>query len=164
MLEKIILPILIVIYLLLPSSTPPHEIPLSYYQPKTVSSLSLAPLKEFAPLAFQPFPFLPMGSRASTYAPGNCTWGAASMKPNVPESWGNANTWDDSARASGITVSDTPIKGAVAETDRGYYGHVAVVTDVEADGTAVITEMNYDSNGGVRTREAAPGEFNYIYL
>jgi surface antigen len=103
-----------------------------------------------------------MGTYANSFAPANCTWGAASMKGDITWS-GNANEWDDAARAQGKTVSDVPIVGAVAETDRGYYGHVAVVTNIDASGVW-ITEMNYDGNGGVRTRLAGPGEFVYIYV
>lgn len=87
------------------------------------------------------------------------------MKGNVPN-WGNANNWDDGARAAGLTVSSTPIIGSIAQTDRGYYGHVAVVVPGGNDATPMITEMNYDGLGvgSVRTRLATPGEFEYIWL
>lgn len=122
-------------------------------------------IKPAAQLGFAPFHFDPMGSHPNNYVPGQCTWGAESMKGNVPE-WGNANNWDDGARAAGITVSDQPIVGAIAQTDRGYYGHVAVVVPGGNDTTPMITEMNYDGLGigSTRTRIAAAGEFVYIYV
>jgi surface antigen len=62
---------------------------------------------------------------------------------SVPTNWGNANTWDNYARLSGWTVSSTPVAGAVAQTDRGGLGHVAVVEAVSADGTMMkYSDMN----------------------
>lgn len=84
------------------------------------------------------------------------------MKGNI--TWrGNANRWDDEARARGITVSSTPIVGAVAQTDRGSAGHVAVVTGVRP-GEVLITERNYDYRGSVRTSWQAVGRYVYLYL
>lgn len=109
-----------------------------------------------------PFHFAPLGTYPNSFPPGQCTYGVASMKGNIPN-WGNANNWDDGARASNITVTDIPIKGAVAQTDRGSYGHVAEVIDVHP-GSVTIEEMNYDYNGSVRVREAPTNEFKYIWL
>lgn len=76
------------------------------------------------------------------YDYGYCTWYAANRIP-VPSNWGNANTWDNLARISGWTVSGTPRVGAVAQTNRGYYGHVAVVEAVSPDGTMIkYSDMN----------------------
>jgi LysM repeat protein len=73
---------------------------------------------------------------------GYCTYYAAS-RVSVPTNWGNANTWDNYARLSGWTVSSTPVAGAVAQTDRGGLGHVAVVEAVSADGTMMkYSDMN----------------------
>lgn len=76
------------------------------------------------------------------YDYGYCTWYAANRIP-VPSNWGNANTWDNLARVSGWTVSGAPRVGAVAQTNRGYYGHVAVVEAVSPDGTMIkYSDMN----------------------
>ena len=77
------------------------------------------------------------------YSYGYCTWYAASRVP-VPSNWGNANTWDDYARSSGWTVSSVPKVGAVAQTDgMSWWGHVAVVEEVSADGTQIkYSDMN----------------------
>lgn len=77
------------------------------------------------------------------YDPGWCTWYVAN-KISVPVGWGNANTWDDRARATpGWTVSSVPSVGAIAQHDRGWAGHVAVVEEVSADRTQIkYSDMN----------------------
>lgn len=67
------------------------------------------------------------------YDPGWCTWYVAN-KVSVPTNWGNANTWDDRARATpGWVVSKTPQIGAVAQSNAGWAGHVGVVEDVKIE-------------------------------
>lgn len=78
------------------------------------------------------------------YAYGYCTWYVAS-RIAVPSNWGNANTWDDYAPLSGWTKSRTPIVGAIAQTDAGYAGHVAIVEAVSDDGTM----MKYSDMNGI---------------
>lgn len=79
---------------------------------------------------------------ANGYDYGYCTWYAAN-RVAVPSNWGNANTWAFYAVSSGWNVSRTPVKGAVAQTSAGYFGHVAVVEDVSADGTMIkYSDMN----------------------
>lgn len=76
------------------------------------------------------------------YIPGWCTWYVAS-RVAVPTNWGNANTWDSGARASGWTVSSVPVVGAIGQTDAGSQGHVGVVDEVSEDGTMIkYSDMN----------------------
>jgi surface antigen len=77
------------------------------------------------------------------YDYGYCTYYVAS-RIAVPSNWGNANTWDNYARVTpGWTVLLTPVAGAVAQTDRGDQGHVAVVGEVSEDGTMIkYSDMN----------------------
>ncbi len=76
------------------------------------------------------------------YDYGYCTWYVASKIP-VPSNWGNANTWALYAAPSGWTVSTVPVVGAVAQTSRGYQGHVAIVEAVSPDGTMIkYSDMN----------------------
>jgi surface antigen len=78
----------------------------------------------------------------NAYAYGYCTWYAASRAP-VPSNWGNANTWDNYAPLSGWQKSRMPVVGAVAQTDVGYAGHVAIVEAVSADGSQIkYSDMN----------------------
>ena len=83
----------------------------------------------------------------NTYAWGNCTWWAYAMRrwanSPIPNTWGNANTWDDNAKRDGYIVNDTPAAGAVFQTDEGPYGHVAYVIEVnQISGDWKISEMN----------------------
>lgn len=60
---------------------------------------------------------------------------------------GNANKWDDNARAAGIAVDSTPRAGDVAIAHWGYYGHSMYVESVNANGTINISQYNWDFNG-----------------
>jgi|SRR5665213_185457 len=76
------------------------------------------------------------------YDYGYCTWYVAN-RISVPSNWGNANTWDNYAALSGWIVSTTPRAGAIAQTDGGWEGHVAVVESVSDDGTMIkYSDMN----------------------
>jgi len=73
---------------------------------------------------------------------GFCTWYVAN-RIAVPSNWGNANTWDNLAPMSGWTVSSEPRAGAIAQTDRGSFGHVAYVEAVSEDGSMIkYSDMN----------------------
>ena len=76
--------------------------------------------------------------------------------------WGNANVWDDGARSSGYRVDYSPEVGAVAQTDAGPYGHVAVVEAVQG-GSVIVSEMNYDGYGHFRYGSYPVGYFKYIH-
>lgn len=60
---------------------------------------------------------------------------------------GNANQWDDNARAAGIAVDTNPRAGDVAIAHWGYYGHAMYVESVNGDGTINISQYNWDYNG-----------------
>jgi len=100
-----------------------------------------------------------------TYVWGNCTyWAFAERlwanKP-VPTDWGNADTWDDNARAENYVVDHTPSVTAVFQTDDGEWGHVAYVIDVKPDGTWTISEMNAPHLNVVDTRTFPPSAAAY---
>jgi surface antigen len=79
---------------------------------------------------------------ANGYDYGYCTYYAAA-RSGAPSNWGNANTWAYYAPASGWTVSKAPVKGAIGQTTAGYFGHVAIVEDVSADGSMIkYSDMN----------------------
>lgn len=85
------------------------------------------------------------------YDYGWCTWYVAN-KVNMPANWGNANTWDNSARRTeGWTVSSKPVPGAIAQTDgMSAWGHVAYVEEVSADGAMIkYSDMNGLARWGV---------------
>lgn len=77
--------------------------------------------------------------------------------------WGNANSWDDNARAAGFVVNSTPAVGALAQTNAGPFGHVAVVEAIQGS-NVVVSEMNYDNAGHFRYGIYSATYFQYIHL
>jgi surface antigen len=104
-----------------------------------------------APVATYSYSTIPTARSLSSFMPtyggngydyGYCTWYVAN-RIGVPGNWGNANTWDNYASLSGWIVSSTPVPGAIAQTDRGFEGHVAYVEAVSEDGTMIkYSDMN----------------------
>ena len=73
--------------------------------------------------------------------------------------WGNANSWDDAARRSGVTVASRPKVGDIAQSDAGSYGHVAYVAKVNSNGSFVVEEYNWahPEHYGTRTTTVGGG-------
>jgi surface antigen/peptidoglycan hydrolase CwlO-like protein len=65
---------------------------------------------------------------------------------------GNANQWDDNARAAGIPVDGNPQPGDVAISNGGFYGHAMYVESVNGDGTINISQYNAGLDGRYSTR------------
>jgi surface antigen len=82
----------------------------------------------------------------NNYALGNCTYWVFARRAQVgfpiPNTLGNANTWDDRAKAQGYIVDHSPAQYEIVQTDRGSLGHVAFVEKVNTDGSFYISEMN----------------------
>ncbi|MFG1953883.1 CHAP domain-containing protein [Micromonospora sp. NPDC048830] len=82
-----------------------------------------------------------------SWGPGhNCvSYAAYRLRANgAGQPWssiGNANQWDEKARAAGVRVDTTPAVGAIAQWDTGSFGHVAYVEVV----TATYVEISEDS-------------------
>lgn len=108
---------------------------------------------------------------SDTYAWGNCTWWAFALRLKagdpIPTTWGNANTWDDRARADGYLVNHTPTVGAIYQTDAGDLGHVAYVSAVDPiTGDWTISEMNAPHLDVIDTRtfKASAAQYaNFIH-
>lgn len=60
---------------------------------------------------------------------------------------GNANQWDDNARAAGIPVDGNPRPGDVAIKNAGFYGHSMYVEHVYGDGTIYVSQYNAGWDG-----------------
>ncbi|HAZ47971.1 MAG TPA: hypothetical protein DDW76_00140 [Cyanobacteria bacterium UBA11369] len=83
---------------------------------------------------------------------GNCTWYVNGRLQELGYNTtvlnklsGNAYQWDDQAAAAGISMSNTPQVGDIAQWESG---HVAVVEKVNPDGTILISESSYTPNSG----------------
>ncbi|KAK4235773.1 N-acetylmuramoyl-L-alanine amidase sle1 [Achaetomium macrosporum] len=77
--------------------------------------------------------------------------------------WGNANSWDEAARKTGVKVDSTPKPGCIAQSNGGRAGHVAWVAAVGKD-TVTIEEYNWNTVEGYGKRTVSKGSFNYIHL
>lgn len=107
------------------------------------------------------------GGGSNLYTAGQCTYYAFDKRPDLGNTWGNANNWASAAAQSGYTVNNKPSSGAVLQSTSGAYGHVAYVDNVNSDGSIEVSEMNYAGGVGVvstrtiSTTEA--GSYNYIH-
>lgn len=91
------------------------------------------------------------------YTSGNCTWYVKDQLSWVPNGWGNAAEWWSRSAAAGFSTCSQAFQGAIAVWGPGIdppqgFGHVAVVTSVQPDGSFVVSEMNWQGLGKVDTR------------
>ena len=130
------------------------------------------------PVVETPAPAVVAGSAAiapnynqnNTYPVGQCTWGAKALAPWAHNYWGNAGGWIYSAQAAGFRTGSTPMVGAIAVWSGSYYGHVAVVTDVQSATSIKVMESNYGGNqyiadfrGWFNPQATSEGYVQYIY-
>jgi len=77
---------------------------------------------------------------------------------------GNANQWDDDARADNIPVDGNPRAGDVAISNSGAYGHAMYVESVNGNGTINISQYNASLNGRYSTNTISPGSLVFIHF
>lgn len=101
---------------------------------------------------------------------------------NASGRWGNALTWDETARRLGYGVGTRPVAGAIAQWNAGEsspfytsgstrpngsmragrYGHVAYVRGVYSDGSVSVAQYNMNGDRSYSTaRVKAP---RYLYV
>lgn len=117
------------------------------------------------------------------YDYGFCTWYVANKRASLgrplPANLGDAWTWDDNAARAGIGVGREPAVGAAIVTATGYRpGHVAIVEQLNEDGSVWISEMNSRGQASITDGSPAGGwgrvdfklipaaqrnSYNYIY-
>jgi surface antigen len=71
--------------------------------------------------------------------------------------WGNAEHWDDAARAAGIPVYKSPKVGDIAVRSSGTWGHVGYVAKVNSDGSFMVEEYNHVRSDTYSYRRATKG-------
>ncbi|MCE4957787.1 LysM peptidoglycan-binding domain-containing protein [Macrococcoides caseolyticum] len=112
-----------------------------------------APVKVVNTPVATPVVTTPVFSHQNLYDYGQCTWYVfnkrAAIGKGISTYWWHAYNWANGARKDGYTVNRTPSVGAIATTTDGYYGHVAFVERVNADGTILVSETNYLTPSGV---------------
>jgi surface antigen len=74
-------------------------------------------------------------------------WKVYSSGRHMPYGYGNANQWDDHARADGIPVDGNPRPGDVAIKNSQPYGHAMYVEHVYGDGSIYVSQYNQDLTG-----------------
>jgi LysM repeat protein len=93
---------------------------------------------------------------ANGFPVGWCTYYVAT-KRNV--TWrGDAGFWYQNAAAQGYPVGPTPRPGSIMVTWESWAGHVAYVESVNADGSWVVTEMNWVAFDVINQRTIKPGQ------
>ncbi len=109
------------------------------------------------------------------YVYGFCTWYVANRRiaagNPLPTNLGHASSWYRNAMANGMPVGNTPQAGAVLwhvnTRIAGGLGHVGYVERVNADGSILVSDMNYTAGWGrVSERTIQPSEFGdyrFIY-
>ena len=105
------------------------------------------------------------------YDYGYCTYYVANKRSAIgrplPTNLGNASTWKSRAIAAGMAIGSVPQAGAAAwKYPRDYYGHVAYVESVNADGSFLISEMNVAGWNRISTQvvpASGAGSYQFIY-
>lgn len=106
----------------------------------------------------------------NTYSRGYCTWHAANRRSAIgrpiPNRMGNAIRWASVASSMGYAVDGKPRAGDVLwHRNIGGAGHVAFVEGVNADGSLLVSDMNYPSWGRVTYRTVPSSEFGkYLFI
>jgi len=76
-------------------------------------------------------------SSNNAYEAGQCVWYIKNLRPEIPNTWGNASNWLSAARSQGWPTGSTPRVGAVGWTST----HVVLITAVHGN-TVEYTDMN----------------------
>jgi surface antigen len=124
-----------------------------------------------------------LGGASNPFPYGQCTYHAYEDRPDVydfavahgvprggtatatryggiPDYWWNAWRWLSNAQHVGIPTGTTPVRGALVVFPRGYggsvVGHIAYVESVNADGSYVVSERNWNYNSNVTVRRVQP--------
>ena len=146
-------------------------------------SRSLANNPQVAALMDQDYNVLPAGfnpnhatgDSGNAYSFSQCTWWVYVRRHElglpVGSYMGNGNMWANSARALGYWVDNTPrhvgdimVFAAGQAGADGYYGHVAIVEQINPDGSIVTSECGASMNGKTYSKTYTnPSDFQFIH-
>ena len=116
-----------------------------------------------------------LGDSGNAYSFSQCTWWVYVRRHElglpVGSYMGNGNMWANSARALGYWVDNTPrhvgdimVFAAGQAGSDAYYGHVAIVEQINPDGSIVTSECGAVMNGKTYSRTYTnPGDFQFIH-
>ena len=102
----------------------------------------------------------PIFNHRNLYDWGQCTWHVFNRRAQIGKGistyWWNANNWDNASARDGYRIDYHPTVGSIAQSDAGYYGHVAFVERVNSNGSLLVSEMNFSAGPGVLTYRTIP--------
>jgi surface antigen len=103
----------------------------------------------------------------SSTAGANCTnyaaWKLSQNGVSRVDGLGNAQDWDDRARAVNIPVNHSPAVGAIAQWNGGGLGHLAYVEEVHG-ATVIVSESNWSGHWLHRREMPASEVENFIHF
>ena len=91
-------------------------------------------------------------------------WKTYKTKGYMPYGYGNANNWDNRARAQGISVDGNPRAGDIAVSNSGTWGHVMYVESVNPNGTINISQYNASLTGTYSEATISKGSLQFIHF
>lgn len=129
-----------------------------YLSPADLANLSITlPALQ---TTLQPLYVAPISTPGNDYQPGQCVWGVKNWRPDIPNNWGNADTWLSNAQAENWPTGTVPRVGAVGQEG----DHVVLIVAVNGDGTVTTREMNeFFVPFQVTSRTVPANFFTYIY-
>ena len=77
---------------------------------------------------------------------------------------GNANQWDDNARAAGIPVDGNPRVGDVAVNNSGFYGQVMYVEEIIDSTKIKVSQYNASWDGNYSTAVVSIAALQFIHF
>ncbi|PNZ27262.1 Secretory antigen precursor SsaA [Staphylococcus petrasii] len=113
----------------------------------------------------------PTYSHQNLYTSGQCTWYVFNRRAQaglpISTYWSDAKFWAGNAAQDGYLVNHVATVGSIMQSTDGFYGHVAYVERVNADGSILVSEMNY-LNGPYNTNTriipaSSVSSYNYIH-
>jgi LysM repeat protein len=124
------------------------------FAPASPVSRPAAGLRGPGSMVLGPGPNVPVAA-GNRFAFGNCTYYVYNRRVVLWQ--GDAWAWYGNAQAMGFATGRSPRPGAIMVTWESGYGHVAFVESVNADGSWVVSEMNFVAFNAVDRRLIRPG-------